>query len=64
MTEYIHAHATYRFVIMDEEEEKPRILVSDATLTPSPCCSHSNTGLAVQTSDAHRLLNSEAICHP
>lgn len=27
MTEFVHAHATYRFVIVDEEEEKPRILV-------------------------------------
>ena len=27
MTEYVRAHATYRFVVHDEEEEKPRILV-------------------------------------
>ena len=27
MCEYVQAHATYRFVILDEEEEKPRILV-------------------------------------
>lgn len=27
MNEYVHAHATYRFVIADEEEERPRILV-------------------------------------
>ena len=27
MAEFVHAHATYRFVIVDEEEEKPRILV-------------------------------------
>ncbi|EKM57478.1 uncharacterized protein PHACADRAFT_251147 [Phanerochaete carnosa HHB-10118-sp] len=27
MYEYVHAHATYRFVIVDEEEDKPRILV-------------------------------------
>ena len=27
MSEYVHAHATYRFVLVDEEEEKPRILV-------------------------------------
>ena len=25
--EFVHAHATYRFVIVDEEEDKPRILV-------------------------------------
>ncbi|THH01464.1 hypothetical protein EW026_g1221 [Hermanssonia centrifuga] len=27
MNEFVHAHATYRFVIADEEEERPRILV-------------------------------------
>jgi len=29
--EYVHAHATYRFVLHDDEEERPRILVR--------CCS-------------------------
>jgi ubiquitin-protein ligase E3 D len=28
MLEFVRAHATYRFVMFDEEEEKPRILVS------------------------------------
>ncbi|KAI0948109.1 hypothetical protein AcW1_009707 [Taiwanofungus camphoratus] len=27
MSEYVHAHATYRFVVFDEEEERPRILI-------------------------------------
>jgi hypothetical protein len=27
MTELARAHATYRFVVLDEEEELPRILV-------------------------------------
>ncbi|KAF8966601.1 HECT-like ubiquitin-conjugating enzyme-binding-domain-containing protein [Flammula alnicola] len=27
MTEFVQAHASYRFVIQDEEEEKPRILI-------------------------------------
>ena len=27
MNEFVYAHATYRFVIFDEEEERPRILV-------------------------------------
>ena len=27
MKEFVQAHATYRFVIKDEEEEKPRILI-------------------------------------
>ncbi|KAI0763198.1 HECT-like ubiquitin-conjugating enzyme-binding-domain-containing protein [Irpex lacteus] len=26
MNEFVHAHATYRFIIMDEEQERPRIL--------------------------------------
>lgn len=29
MQEYVHAHATYRFVLYDEDEELPRILVSN-----------------------------------
>jgi hypothetical protein len=28
MAEFVQAHASYRFVIQDEEEERPRILVS------------------------------------
>ncbi|KAG6815850.1 hypothetical protein H0H87_010766 [Tephrocybe sp. NHM501043] len=32
MTEFVRAHATYRFVILDEEDELPRILVSLAAL--------------------------------
>jgi hypothetical protein len=27
MMEFVQAHATYRFVILDEEDELPRILV-------------------------------------
>jgi hypothetical protein len=27
MMEYVHAHASYRFVIRDEEDERPRILI-------------------------------------
>lgn len=27
MTEFVQAHATYRFIILDEEEERPRLLV-------------------------------------
>jgi len=27
MLEFVHAHATYRFVIFDEEDERPRILI-------------------------------------
>jgi len=27
MAEFVHAHATYRFVIFDEEDERPRLLI-------------------------------------
>jgi len=27
MTEFVEAHASYRFIILDEEDERPRILV-------------------------------------
>ncbi|KAF8649175.1 hypothetical protein AX16_005973 [Volvariella volvacea WC 439] len=27
MTEFVQAHATYRFVMMDEEDERPRLLI-------------------------------------
>lgn len=29
MIEFVNAHASYRFVVLDEEDEKPRILVRD-----------------------------------
>ncbi|KAF5379250.1 hypothetical protein D9615_005936 [Tricholomella constricta] len=32
MTEFVRAHATYRFVILDEEDERPRILSNEAVL--------------------------------
>jgi hypothetical protein len=35
MIEYVQAHATYRFVIFDEEDERPRLLVGIHSLPPS-----------------------------
>lgn len=35
MAELARAHATYRFVILDEEEERPRILVRTFSLIRS-----------------------------
>jgi len=35
MMEYVHAHATYRFILHDDEEERPRILVRRC---PSKLC--------------------------
>ena len=36
MHELVRAHATYRFVILDEEEERPRLLVSSIGSTQTP----------------------------
>lgn len=32
MTEFVQAHATYRFVILDDEDERPRLLVSPSII--------------------------------
>lgn len=34
MVEFVHAHASYRFVMSDEEEERPRLLVSGGPTYP------------------------------
>lgn len=34
MKEFVQAHASYRFVIHDEEDERPRILVCILTRDP------------------------------
>jgi hypothetical protein len=34
MAELVRAHATYRFVVLDEEEERPRILVRHPSYIP------------------------------
>lgn len=33
--EYVGAHATYRFIVHDDEEERPRILVRRARTEPA-----------------------------
>jgi hypothetical protein len=35
MMEYVQAHATYRFILHDDEEELPRILVRHCSSTPT-----------------------------
>jgi len=53
MLEHVQAHATYRFVLSDEEDERPRLLVGSC-FAASKCrelIGHV-TDLAVQTSDA------------
>ncbi len=53
MNEFVQAHATYRFVIFDEEDERPRMLVSICHLRMfpqahySPSCGCSNQASAL-----------------
>lgn len=53
MLEHVQAHATYRFVLSDEEDERPRLLVG-LHLMVSRCrkLTGHRIGLAVQASDA------------
>lgn len=47
--EYVQAHATYRFYVVDEEEEKPRLLVSPAAyslLEEDPYTDHGDNACA------------------
>jgi hypothetical protein len=65
MTECVQAHATYRFVIRDEEHQKPRILVSYCLTTlhivqDSTCL----LDLVVQTKDVFGLYNTYLPCNP
>jgi hypothetical protein len=55
MVELAHAHATYRFVILDEEEERPRILVrASRKFDPfvGPTDMFQQIGVALQTKHA------------
>lgn len=40
MIEFVHAHASYRFVVLDEEEEKPRILVRRTLVSVGAATDH------------------------
>jgi hypothetical protein len=40
MVEFVHAHASYRFVISDEEGERPRLLVSGAPAYLQVCLTY------------------------
>lgn len=42
MMEFVQAHATYRFVILDEEEERARILVRSGRSTNHDSAAHNN----------------------
>ena len=65
MAELARAHATYRFVVLDEEDERPRILVraSHAVHTripaslilPSALKKYSSIDVALQTEHASVL---------
>ena len=64
MQEYVHAHATYRFVLMDEERERPRILVSriceQEDLNPSL---NKAIDLVVQAHDASSIYDPIPVCY-
>ena len=66
MNEFIHAHATYRFVIVDEEQELPRILVCAIIdfLRGSELMVRHSSDLVVQTKYAIGVYNTGTVCHP
>jgi hypothetical protein len=62
MMEFVHAHATYRFVISDEEDERPRLLVSCILNFANDCCSNLAQDMVVQAEHTTCLLHAEAVC--
>lgn len=50
--ELVHAHASYRFIILDEEEERPRLLVSCTLLFARHNQAKATIDLAFQAKDA------------
>ena len=64
MMECVQAHASYRFVIRDEEHQKPRILVSSCLTTLYIRHSTRPLDLVVQTKDVFGLHNTNLPCNP
>ena len=64
MIEFVQAHASYRFVIRDEEQQKPRILVSSCLTTLLIQHSTLSLDLVVQTKDVFGLHNTHLPCNP
>jgi hypothetical protein len=62
MMEFVHAHATYRFVISDEEEERPRLLVKRFFRPLPRILADLFPDMAVQTEHTNCLYNTQAIC--
>ena len=60
--EFVQAHASYRFVIRDEEQQKPRILVSSCLTTLFIQHSTLPLDLVVQTKDVFGLHNTHLSC--
>ena len=56
MIELSQAHATYRFIVCDEEEEKPRLLVSHFSCS---VCAPADTRLAL----ALQAVDEAVVCH-
>lgn len=63
MLEIVKAHATYRFIILDEEEERPRLLVRTLLCIIIISVSHFLLDLVVQTIHASLICNNRTV-HP
>lgn len=63
MMEFVQAHATYRFVISDEEDERPRLLVSYIWIHPIATVVNSAVpDMVVQAKYTTCLHHAEAVC--
>jgi hypothetical protein len=63
MVELQQAHASYRFIILDEEEEKPRLLVR-TSWNKSSCKLTMYIGLAVQALPTARVRSTDPVPDP
>ena len=61
MTEFVQAHASYRFVIFDEEDERPRLLVSTISHAVSLLSPIQISDMAFQTQSTTFVYFSKAV---
>lgn len=61
MNEFVQAHATYRFVILDDDEERPRILVSHPDCVQSTARLTTLVDLVIQAEYAALIYHSFAL---
>jgi hypothetical protein len=62
MMEFVQAHATYRFVILDEEEEKPRLLVCACRFLKRSFSHGHVEAMAVQAEHSFVVHDTHALC--